>query len=262
MPKLYKLKVILAGSKSSGKSSFISDFEEEDSPIGVSFESIECYANEGDLYKFVIWDLKNHQRFEFLFPLFCRGACTGLLYFDLNNKQSFIDLNKWIKLLRESNGEIPLILIGTNSDLERNVSEKEIDQLIKDEGIDSVFYISNYNLESRREDIFKRIVQNIDLEYIINDFYIPGELDDYEFKQLENLFERCPICKKKNHGGGELRNIFYNRNNPITLKLRENLLRLVDNLDIISLEFPYQITLGIPCCSCYKKIFEENQPTN
>jgi len=37
--------------------------------------------------------------------------------------------------------------------------------------------------------------------------------------------------------------------------LRENLLRLVDDLDIINFEFP-NISVGIPCCECYKELFD------
>jgi len=47
MPKLYKLKLILGGAQNSGKSSFINWHRKEDTPIGVSFESVECYANDG-----------------------------------------------------------------------------------------------------------------------------------------------------------------------------------------------------------------------
>ncbi|NHJ23081.1 MAG: hypothetical protein EAX89_00800 [Candidatus Lokiarchaeota archaeon] len=259
LPKQFKLKLVLGGAKGSGKTSFISGNYKEDTPIGVSFESIECYANQGDLYKFVIWDLKDKPRFEFLFPLFCRGACAGLLCFDINDQQSFYDLKRWIKLLRDVVVDIPIIIIGTKLDLgKEKVSDEEIDELLVSENLEDVFFVSRFNLPEKREEIFKRIVQIIDKDYYIREFYIPNYIDDQEFKNLEHLFDHCPICKKKNHGSGELRNIFFNRNNPFTMRFRESLLRLIDNIDILNIAYPNKISLGIPCCDCYKKIFNEN----
>ncbi|MFW9948777.1 MAG: hypothetical protein ACFFKA_01460 [Candidatus Thorarchaeota archaeon] len=259
MPKQYKLKLILGGAKNSGKTSFISGLNKEETPIGVSFESIECYANKGDVYKFIVWDLKDRKHFEFLFPLFCRGACAGLLCFDLTNKTSFNDLERWIELFREVVIDIPIILIGTKEDLgKREVSDKEIDNLIKKKKLESVFITSQYNRSETLQEIFKYVVQNLDKGYDISEFFIPDYLDNQEFKILERLFDKCPICKKRNHGTGELRNIFFNKNNPITMKFRENLLRLIDNIDVLNMEYSSKISLGLPCCDCYKRIFNDS----
>ena len=71
MPGSYKLKLILGGLQDSGKTTFIKSDRNQNSSIGVSFESIECFVNEGDHYKFIVWDLKDKARFRFLFPYFC-----------------------------------------------------------------------------------------------------------------------------------------------------------------------------------------------
>ncbi|MFW9951878.1 MAG: hypothetical protein ACFFKA_17310 [Candidatus Thorarchaeota archaeon] len=258
MPKQYKLKLVLGGAKDSGKTSFISGLNKEETPIGVSFESVECYANEGDIFKFIVWDLKDRKQFEFLFPLFCRGACAGLICFDLTDRHSFDDLKRWIELFRDVIIDIPIIIIGTKEDLgKREVSDKEIHNLIVKEDLEGVFIVSRFNRSEIRKEIFKQIVQNLDKEYDINEFFIPDYIDNQEFKYLEHLFEKCPICKKRNHGTGELRNIFFNKNNPFTMKFRENLLRLIDNIDLLNIEYPNKISLGIPCCDCYKTIFNE-----
>jgi len=258
MPKLYKLKLILGGAQNSGKSSFINWHQKKDTPIGVSFESVNCYANDGDLYKFLVWDLKDRERFRFLFPLFCRGASVGLICFDLSDKKSFLDLSRWITLFRESAGEIPIILIGTKADLEkREVSNEEINDLIAREGLDCAFFTSTFNNYEKKEEIFREIVQKIDLNYLLNNFYIPKEFDDKSFRLIEKLLKRCPICKKINHNSRDLKNVYYNKHNPDTMRLRENLLRLIDNLEYINNEHPNKISIGIPCCDCFKKIFEE-----
>ncbi len=263
MPKLYKLKLILGGAQNSGKSSFINFInrhQKAEPPIGVSFESVNCYANNGDLYKFLVWDLKDRERFRFLFPVFCRGAYTGLICFDLSDKNSFLDLNRWITLFRESAGEIPIILIGTKADLEkREVTDEEINDLIAREGLECAFFTSTYDNDEKKEEIFREIVQKIDLNNPLNHFYILQDSDDKKFKLIEKLFERCPICKKKNHSNRDLRNVYYNKHNPVTIRLRENLLRLINNLENINIEHSNKISIGIPCCACFKEFFGEQQ---
>jgi len=46
MPREYKLKLVLGGSQNSGKTTFINSNRNNNSPIGVSFESVECFVNE------------------------------------------------------------------------------------------------------------------------------------------------------------------------------------------------------------------------
>jgi len=70
MPRSYKLKLVLGGSQNSGKTTFINSNRNKNSPIGVSFEAIECFVNEGDYFKFIVWDLKDSERFRFIFPIF------------------------------------------------------------------------------------------------------------------------------------------------------------------------------------------------
>jgi small GTP-binding protein len=256
LPGSYKLKLVLGGSQGSGKSTFINSSKSANSPIGVSFESIECFVNDGDHFKFIVWDLKDRERFRFLFPFFCRGACAGLLCVDLSNKESFLDLPRWISLFRESAGEIPIILVGTKSDLGKDeVQEELIDDLVVKEGIEYAGHTSIQNLDEKLEDVFKKLIQTLVPEISIDYFHISKREDDEEFKSLEKFFNRCPICKKINHHSANLKRIFTNKTNPETMGLRKNLIRLIENIDIVKYEYPNRISVGIPCCECYKKFF-------
>ncbi|MFX0033048.1 MAG: Rab family GTPase [Candidatus Hermodarchaeota archaeon] len=258
MPKSYKLKLILGGAKGSGKTSFINDNTENDSPIGVSFKPIECYANESDSYKFVIWDLKDRERFRFLFPLFCRGACAGLLCFDISDKNSFLDLKRWIKIFRSSAGDIPIILIGSKHDLEQKVSREEIEELIQKYHLEGIYFTSIYEDDDKKADIFKYIVEKIEPDYPIENFtlFTPKQLDTEEYKNFIKYFSRCPICKKENHSES-LKN-FYISKDPKVVKLREQLIYLLDNLEEINVSNIKNLSIGMPCCNCYTNIFEKN----
>ena len=257
MPGSYKLKLVLGGLQNSGKTTFINSDRIQNSPIGVSFESIECFVNEGEHFKFIVWDLKDNERFKFLFPYFCRGASAGLLCVDLSNKKSLLDLTRWITLFRESAGSIPILLIGTKADLaKREVTDVMINEVVATEGIEYAGHTSILNLDSKIEEVFKKLVESLNPNISVDYFHVSKKEDDEEYKLLEKFFDRCPICKKINHHSANLKVIFTNKTNPNTLGLRENLIRLVDNINIINYEYSNRISVGIPCCECYKELFD------
>ncbi len=256
MPKSYKCKLMLLGSSGSGKTSFIDGDINKDWSIGLSFKLVECYANENDIYKFLIWDLKDHPRFHFMFKDFCRGANAGLLCFDLTDRNSFIALNFWIDLLREGSGNIPIILIGTKKDLENiEVYDREILDLVKEKNLDTVFFTSIYEENDTKQEIFKYIVQKLDPNYPLSNFsIIPKELEDEEFKNFVDEFSICPICKTELHYN-TLKAIFFSKNtNSIIIKTQ--LLNFLE--ESANYEGPQykNVRVGIPCCRCYKEIFE------
>ena len=95
MPRSYKLKIVVGGSARSGKSSFLLDKDQIESDfnhLGVSFKPIEVLVNDGDTYKFIVWDLKVKDRFRFLYPIFCRGAAGAFLCFDISDRKSCEEL--------------------------------------------------------------------------------------------------------------------------------------------------------------------------
>ncbi|MHA1669847.1 MAG: hypothetical protein ACTSV5_04620 [Promethearchaeota archaeon] len=255
MPKSYKLKLLLLGSSGSGKTSFING-NNNDSSIGISFKLVECYANENDIYKFLIWDLKDHPRFHFMFKDFCRGAYAGLLCFDLSDKNSFIALNYWINLLREGSDNIPIILIGTKKDLEnREVHDQEILDLIQEKNLDSIFFTSIYEENNAKQELFRYIVQKLDPNYLLSNFSIvPRELENEEFKNFLDVFSICPICKSELHYNS-LKAIFFSKNDK-SMKIKNQLLNLLEDINNYGVPQYNNVKFGIPCCKCYKEIFE------
>jgi len=258
MPKSYKLKLVLGGSPTSGKNTVINTDEDNGSPIGVSFKSVECLVNEEDDYKFIVWDLKDRERFRFLFPVFCRGACAGLLCFDLSNKESFSDLNRWITLFKKNMEEFPIILIGTNANLaNREVSEDAIINLIaNNEDLIYIEYTSLLSEEENLEEIFKRLIKTLQPRHTLSHFRLTFNKEDEQLIRLKNFFDRCPICKKSIHNNVGLKNVYKNMVDSDALRLKESLIRLVNNIEEIRVDYSNKITLGIPCCDCYEKIFD------
>jgi len=255
LPKSYKLKLVLGGSLTSGKNTVIVT-NDNGSPIGVSFKSVECFVDEEDEYKFIIWDLKDCERFRFLFPVFCRGACAGLLWFDLSNKESFSDLYRWITLFKEENEEIPIILIGIRVNRANKEEEDEINNLIEEEDLIYIEYTSLLSVEENLEVIFKKLIKTLQPGILLSNFRIIFDKEDEQLMRLINFFVRCPICKKRIHNNVGLKNMYKNISDPEAMRFKENLIRLVNNIEEIRFDYSNKISLGIPCCDCYKKIFD------
>ena len=262
----YKLKMCIGGSSNSGKTSFLlgkGQIDPEFNHLGVSFKSIECIVNEGDSYKFIVWDLKVKERFRFLYPVFCRGASGAFICFDTSNRSSFEEVSYWVKIFRYNghkiDTKIPIILIGTKTDLpHQQVSKKEVNSLIEEYDLDGIFYTSLYdnNIKEKKEIIFKNLIEKIEPFYHVHDcsIFIPKE--DETFKNFVKFFSICPVCNRNNHFES-LKNFYYSRD-PIMLNLRERLLELICESTDFSDIYYNKIKLGIPCCSCFDTLIKEN----
>ncbi|MHA1167982.1 MAG: hypothetical protein ACTSRU_09185, partial [Candidatus Hodarchaeales archaeon] len=64
-----------------------------------------------------------------LFPSYCNGSNGALVVFDLTRPQTMDELDPWIKITREQNGNIPIILVGAKQDLIND--EEEINFLLE-----------------------------------------------------------------------------------------------------------------------------------
>lgn len=123
-----RVKVIMVGPASSGKSTILSQIKYEElisqkySPtIGVNLgvKSIE-YNSEDIVVHF--WDTAGQERFDAIVSIYYRDVDLVLLVFDLNDKETNEELIKyWVsKIYKLSNESIPIILIGNKKDLTKN----------------------------------------------------------------------------------------------------------------------------------------------
>ena len=81
--------------------------------------------------KLFLWDIGGQQDKLFVSEYYFLDAVGALVLFDIVNKDSFENLEFWIKKLKELSGEIPFILIGNKVDLEdkRVISREDIEKL-------------------------------------------------------------------------------------------------------------------------------------
>jgi small GTP-binding protein len=92
-----------------------------DSPrltIGVDFFSKKVRLENGKKVKLQIWDFGGEERFRFLLPTYSKGSNAALFLYDITSHSSLESLPVWIEIVRKNAGNIPILLIGSKSDLD------------------------------------------------------------------------------------------------------------------------------------------------
>ncbi len=151
--RLYK--IIVVGEGGVGKTTLIKryvtgQFTNSKTTIGVSFAIATVNLN-GVTVKMQIWDLGGEDRFRTLLPSFCKGAQGAIIVFDQSRFSTFLALPEWIELVKQNTREIPIILVGSKSDLiNDNPYSDQIIELVKKYGLKEFIPVSSktgFNIE-------------------------------------------------------------------------------------------------------------------
>lgn len=167
---LRKYKIVFLGDQSVGKTSLITRFmydtfdETYAATIGIDFLSKTMYLEEGKTIRLQLWDTAGQERFRSLIPSYIRDSHVAVICYDITNKKSFLNLDKWIKDVKLERGDdVIIVLVGNKLDLandKRQVSIEDVEQLHNKIG--SKFFIetstkANHNVKL----LFKKIAQSL-----------------------------------------------------------------------------------------------------
>jgi len=132
----YSFKMIVIGDAGVGKSSltnraskekFLSDY----SPT-VGFEFLTFTTNiDNKIIKLQIWDTCGQEVYRSLITNFYRNASLSMMVYAINNRESFLHINQWLKEVRvQSHPDVKILLIGNKADLEneRAVTKEEAEK--------------------------------------------------------------------------------------------------------------------------------------
>ncbi len=132
----YSYKLIVVGDPSVGKTSLIrryanKKFEESYLPtIGADFTIKQIDIKEDNAVKQImlqIWDMGGQRMFERIKEHYMIGANAGLVVFDLTRRETFENVDSWLKDIKSHCGEIPCIILANKFDLStRIISEDEL----------------------------------------------------------------------------------------------------------------------------------------
>ncbi len=86
--------------------------------IGGSFYH-DTLVMDGSEVTLQIWELTGKEKFKDLYKDFIKGAAGGIFVYDITNKSSLKNLDKWIKIFRKSKKSvsIPILMIDNKVDL-------------------------------------------------------------------------------------------------------------------------------------------------
>ena len=115
--------VVLIGDSGVGKSNLLSRFTrnefniESKSTIGVEFATRSIQVDSKTI-KAQIWDTAGQERFRAITSAYYRGAVGALLVYDISKHQTYENVTRWLKELRDhADANIVIMLVGNKSDL-------------------------------------------------------------------------------------------------------------------------------------------------
>ena len=189
---LFNFKTVICGASSVGKTCLFNrycfnSFNFDTSPtIGINFHSVYLKINlteepislKENFLVNSIFDFGGQERFAPLIPKFIEGANGALLVFDSVNYNSFNQLDFWYNKIIENavDTKIPIILVGSKSDLIDKTSDSEIvsDELIFKflekrnlNGFYRTSALKNYNVLKVFKNLNNLMLKNRNISYVV-----------------------------------------------------------------------------------------------
>ncbi|MHA1915324.1 MAG: Rab family GTPase [Promethearchaeota archaeon] len=189
---LFSFKIVICGASSVGKTCLFNrycfnSFNVDTSPtIGINFHSINLRinyeSNPEDIKEHYvvnsIFDFGGQDRFKPLVGQFLEGTLGALLVFDSVNQSSFTQLDFWYDQLitKSGNSDIPIILVGSKSDLLDKTPKSDIipddliDNYIKEQRIDGFYRTSaleNYNVLEVFKELNNLMLKRQQIPYVV-----------------------------------------------------------------------------------------------
>ena len=162
-----KHKIVLLGDIAVGKTSIFQRFIDKDMSKDHN-PTIGCWYNfvnieEKEYTKRIeLWDTAGQERFHSLAALYYKNAQAALVVYDVTNKNSLNQAQRWIDELNEkANPNILIILAGNKIDLpnDRVISEEQGKNFAQEYGLifKEVSALQNQNIK----ELFEEIVQKL-----------------------------------------------------------------------------------------------------
>ena len=165
--KVESLKIVLIGESGVGKTSIISQFidqifqDDQQSTIGGTFSTKTIKCSNGKTLRLEIWDTAGQERYRSVTKMFYKDANAAILVYDITNKFSFEELQKyWIEQVKESSPRNIILAIAANkSDLieYEQVDEGAARQFAKEN--DALFAVTSAKQTSCVESLFLDIAK-------------------------------------------------------------------------------------------------------
>lgn len=177
-PLKFVFKITVIGDGGVGKTSLIKKYthgtfkEDYISTIGAQFSFYDEKIN-GDECKLYFWDIAGQKEFEFLRSDFYEESKAAIIVYSLEEndlgKESLNHIDYWYKDLKESCGDIPMIILANKVDLinEDKLDDVYIQNFIKAKNFIGVFRTSAKTNQGVTE-AFQKIIRVLYEKYKSN----------------------------------------------------------------------------------------------
>jgi len=187
---LYKL--IIIGDSSVGKSNILTQYLNDKfdpnskSTVGVEFGTKNVKIKNTKI-KLQIWDTAGQERYRAITSAYYKGAKGALIVYDITNKNSFNNIDKWIADIK-ANGDknVSIIIVGNKSDLNDKREVDEDEGIQKSETFKTAFMETSALTGDNVSQAFSKLVQQIFENKCSNS----SEGDEPELDKGVNLSEK------------------------------------------------------------------------
>ena len=200
-----KLKILILGDSNVGKTSLLLNYADNYFPdshvstIGIDYKIKEITIKDLEV-RIQLWDTSGQERFRSMTHTFLKNANGIAFVYDITNKQSFEDVNNWIKDAEINGSGFEKILIGNKIDLEgkREVSTDYLKKYCNKKKIKS-FETSaktSINVNEAFDYLVNLIIKDKSKDEIIAEF---GEKDNninISRKKSDSKSSKKDCCKK------------------------------------------------------------------
>ena len=176
----YIYKLLVVGNSGVGKSSLLLRFAEDkftelfESTIGVDFKIKYMTVND-KIIKLQLWDSAGNEQFRSITKCYYKGTSGVIIVYDVTDVNSFNNIKTWVNDIKENSDNMPFILVGNKTDLDRKIPYEQAKELADSLNIEYIETSSKNN--KNIEKVFMTIVEEIK-EYAIKN----NILSQYERK--------------------------------------------------------------------------------
>jgi small GTP-binding protein len=158
---------LIAGNGGAGKTTLLRRYvdgvfdESTIETVGVDFYIKEIeYDDLETKCSLQLWDLGGQERFRHLLENFVMGARAALLLFDMTHMPLINEIMAWVNLVRMHDINLPIILVGTKSDLDEFIAVDDETALNIKQTFNIIDYIKTSSKSGTNVDVaFKSIIE-------------------------------------------------------------------------------------------------------
>ena len=158
-----KHKLVFLGDIYVGKTSIINRFMYDSfdtnyqATIGIDFLSKTLYLDDRTV-RLQLWDTAGQERFRSLIPNYIRDSSVAVIVFDITNKQTFVNCDKWVEDVKNERGnDVVIVFVGNKNDRtdERAVTTEEAS--VKAKSFDAIYIETSAKNGDNVKQLFKQI---------------------------------------------------------------------------------------------------------